>query len=193
MAVTGEGSGQQQVPDKPDSEEAPQNVEGQYTVKSGDTLNKVAARIDVSWEDLAAWNDISYPYTIFPGQVLLLSGEETDSEPEVTSDATYTVQRGDHLLKIARELELDWTVLADLNQLLPPYLLYPGMVLHLPASAEAAGEPDAPEVPETYTALRSESLFALAHYYQLDWIKIAGLNNLAFPYALSAGQTIRLK
>jgi LysM repeat protein/uncharacterized protein YvpB len=195
MAVTGEGTGQQQVPDKPDSEDAPQDVEGQYTVKSGDTLNKVAARIDASWEDLAAWNDISYPYTIYPGQVLVLSGEETgpDNEPPVASDATYTVQRGDHLLKIARELDLDWTVLADLNELTPPYLLYPGMVLRLPASEDAASAPETPDVPGTYTAARSESLFALAHYYQLDWIRIAGLNNLAFPYTLSPGQTVRLK
>jgi hypothetical protein len=49
------------------------------------------------------------------------------------------------------------------------------------------------EVPDTYTAARSESLFALAHYYNLDWIRVAGLNNLSFPFTLSVGQTIRLK
>jgi hypothetical protein len=36
-------------------------------------------------------------------------------------------------------------------------------------------------------------LFALAHYYDLDWIKLAGMNNLAFPYTLAPGETIRLK
>lgn len=197
MAVTGKGTDASQNAQEPDSQQ-PADNEGEYTVKSGDTLNKVAARISASWQDLAAWNDISYPYTIYPGQVLILSGDSVkpnaESEQPEAGNETYTVQRGDHLLKIARELELDWTVLADLNELAPPYLLYPGMVLNLPAAQEdSPAALVAPEVPDTYTATRSESLFALAHYYQLDWIRVAGLNNLSFPFTISPGQTIRLK
>ncbi len=163
-----------------------------YIVQSGDTLNRVAARLGFAWADLAAWNNITYPYTLFPGQELTLHPVQRESGPQPSAD-TYTVQRGDHLMKIARELELDWQALAAVNEMEAPYLLFPGQVLLLPASS---GQPSAPppqaeiEVPEYYTATRTESLFALAHYYGLDWLQIAVLNNLSFPYTLTPGQTV---
>ena len=41
-----------------------------YTVKSGDTLSGIGAKLGVNWKDIAAKNGISSPYTIYPGQVL---------------------------------------------------------------------------------------------------------------------------
>jgi hypothetical protein len=49
------------------------------------------------------------------------------------------------------------------------------------------------DVPGSYTATRSESLVAIAHYYGLDWIGLAGMNNLSYPYVLSPGQTVQLR
>lgn len=199
MAVVGSGSGKQQAEEQPEAEpeEAqPVNDASVYTVQAGDTLNKLATRLKLEWADLAAWNHINYPYTIFPGQELRLEPVETERDAPVASDETYTVQRGDHLVKIARELELDWQELAALNELAAPYLLYPGQVLRLPASEQATAPQPTSEpldAPETYTATRSESLFALAHYYGLDWMQVAARNNIGFPYTLSTGQTIRLK
>jgi lipoprotein NlpD len=43
---------------------------GVYAVKRGDTLFSIAARHDVAVADLAAWNNLSSPYTIKPGQKL---------------------------------------------------------------------------------------------------------------------------
>lgn len=45
---------------------------GDYTVRSGDTLYGIAFRHDLDFRDLAAWNRISPPYTIYPGQRLRL-------------------------------------------------------------------------------------------------------------------------
>lgn len=193
MAVVGSGTQGQQP--KPEAETGQKPAAGdRYTVQAGDTLNKVAARLKLDWVDLAAWNHINYPYTIFPGQELRLAAEVNQAEQPAASGETYTVQRGDHLVKIARELDLDWEELAALNELAAPYLLYPGQVLRLPASAAPVEEPaEVIEVPDTYTAARSESLFALAHYYGLDWIRVAALNNIGFPFTLEAGQTIRLQ
>lgn len=186
MAVAGAGAPRPE----PSSQElaAPQL----YTVQAGDTLNRIAARLGLSWLDLAAWNAITYPYAVFPGQQLRLATADVPRPPAASGD-TYTVQRGDHLLKIARALELDWQELAALNELSAPYLIFPGQVLRLPASQAPAPAADAPaEVPEFYTASRTESLFALAHYYGLDWIELAVRNNIGFPYMLMSGQTIRL-
>lgn len=45
---------------------------GQVTVQIGDTLLGIAAQAGLSWETLAALNDLRYPYFIYPGDVLRL-------------------------------------------------------------------------------------------------------------------------
>jgi lipoprotein NlpD len=52
--------------------------EGSYRVVRGDTLYSIAFRNGVDFRDLARWNGIDAPYTIWPGQVLrLTSGRAT--------------------------------------------------------------------------------------------------------------------
>lgn len=41
-----------------------------YTVKSGDTLSGIGAKLGVSWKGIASKNGIVSPYTIYPGQQL---------------------------------------------------------------------------------------------------------------------------
>lgn len=41
-----------------------------YTVKSGDTLSGIGARVGVKWQNIANKNGIKPPYVIYPGQVL---------------------------------------------------------------------------------------------------------------------------
>lgn len=45
---------------------------GYYVVARGDTLYSIAWRYSFDYRDLAAWNDISSPYTIYPGQKIFL-------------------------------------------------------------------------------------------------------------------------
>ena len=44
-----------------------------YTVRSGDCLSTIAQRFGVSWGSIARANGIYSPYTIYPGQVLLIA------------------------------------------------------------------------------------------------------------------------
>ncbi|OOG24559.1 peptigoglycan-binding protein LysM [Thioalkalivibrio denitrificans] len=46
---------------------------GYYTVRANDTLYSIAWRYGVDWQQLAAWNGISSPYTIRPGQRLRMN------------------------------------------------------------------------------------------------------------------------
>jgi len=46
---------------------------GSYVVNQGDTLYSIAFRKGVDFRDLAQWNGIAAPYTIWPGQALTLS------------------------------------------------------------------------------------------------------------------------
>ncbi|HET6805197.1 MAG TPA: peptidoglycan DD-metalloendopeptidase family protein [Frateuria sp.] len=51
----------------------PRATAGSYRVLRGDTLYSIAFRHGLDFRDLAAWNGIDAPYTIWPGQVLRLS------------------------------------------------------------------------------------------------------------------------
>ena len=50
-----------------------QNAEGMYSVRRGDTLSVIAFSYGLDHRDVAAWNGISSPYVIYPGQKLRLS------------------------------------------------------------------------------------------------------------------------
>lgn len=55
-----------------------------YVVKSGDYLSKIAQQFNVSWQDIAALNNITYPYTIYPGQVLKIKTLNQPAAPTPT-------------------------------------------------------------------------------------------------------------
>lgn len=46
---------------------------GTYIVLSGDTLSGIGEKVGIQWTDLARWNNLHFPYTIFIGQVILLT------------------------------------------------------------------------------------------------------------------------
>jgi lipoprotein NlpD len=52
---------------------ASRDVSAQHVVVRGDTLYGIAFRNKLDHRDLAAWNNISPPHTIYPGQMLRLS------------------------------------------------------------------------------------------------------------------------
>jgi len=47
--------------------------DGHYRVRSGDTLHAIAFNFGMDWREIAAWNNIRSPYTIFPDQELRLA------------------------------------------------------------------------------------------------------------------------
>lgn len=47
--------------------------DGYYRVRKGDTLHAIAFNFGLDWKNIAAWNGIRAPYTIYPDQELRLS------------------------------------------------------------------------------------------------------------------------
>ncbi|SFM30855.1 lipoprotein NlpD [Ectothiorhodospira mobilis] len=61
---------------------------GYYTVRRHETLYSIAWRYGLEWRELARWNGIDAPYTIYPGQRLRMNppaGGGTASHPKVAT------------------------------------------------------------------------------------------------------------
>jgi len=139
------------TPTPPATQPPTTQTPGTYCVKSGDYLYAIAAKElgdPNRWTEIASLNNISAPYTIYPGQVLKLptSVQAPQPQPPVSvqapqpqppAPATYTVQSGDYLYAIAAKELGDanrWTEIASLNNISAPYTIYSGQVLKLPGA-----------------------------------------------------------
>jgi uncharacterized protein YvpB len=81
MAVTGQsgGEGQEALP-AAESQLDSKYTGATYAVQRGDFLIALAERFGISWQELAARNNVRYPYIIYPGQVLEVPGGEAPPE-----------------------------------------------------------------------------------------------------------------
>ena len=124
---------------------------GTYTVVSGDGLYAIARKTGTSIDDLLSLNGLSLNSTIYPGQVLTLSGnseaapaaestestaEESQEEvatPEETTPSTnakmYYVHSGDSLYRIAHNHGISLSTLLEWNNLSVDSIIYPGQGL----------------------------------------------------------------
>jgi len=189
-----------------------------YTVQSGDHLMKIARELGLDWQEIASLNQLSWPYILYPGQQLELpvaglidtpvvstpeppaSGGQSSGSGEGADPKTYTVLAGEHLMQIARKLELSWTAIAQMNQLQPPYVLYPGQVLVLPGPD--AGPPPPPLVEqedsgspssgETYVVQKGEYLYGLAQRFGVNWQVLASYNKISYPFQIYPGQVLKI-
>src|SRR5689334_1064209 len=60
-------------------------VSGTYRVQRGDTLYSIAFRHGLDFRDLAEWNRIEAPYTIYPGRELRLSSARAGEKHAVAA------------------------------------------------------------------------------------------------------------
>ena len=96
-----------------------------YTARPGNTLFAIAQLFGTTANDIARYNGIVYPYTIYPGQVLKIPVKE------VTPPMYYFVRPGDTMFTIANRYALDLNQLLALNNLDDPNAIYPGQRIRL--------------------------------------------------------------
>jgi LysM repeat protein len=135
-----------------------------YTVQVGDTLNIIARKFNVGWQDLANANQIADANHIVPGQQLIIPGTTAPgssatvpdipvqpaaptpipptavppaaapAQPAANGVRTHVVQRGEGLAAIGRAYGVSWPTIAAANNIADPNTIYPGMVLKIPSS-----------------------------------------------------------
>ena len=114
----------------PTAAAAPSGSGTSHTVKSGEWLFSIARQYGVSPYTLAQVNGIGAPYTIHPGQVLMIPSGGTAPVPG--AGGTYTVQRGDTIFSIARKLGKTPSAIINANNLANANFIFPGQVLRIP-------------------------------------------------------------
>jgi peptidoglycan/xylan/chitin deacetylase (PgdA/CDA1 family) len=100
-----------------------------YTVKSGDTLYKIATLYKTTVAKIAAANNITNVNSIYVGQVLIIPG--TTVTPPTTT-VKYTVKSGDTLYKIATMYNTTVAKIAAANNITNVSLISVGQVLTIP-------------------------------------------------------------
>ena len=101
-----------------------------YTVKSGDTLYKIATMYNTTVAKIAAANNITNVNSITVGQVLIIPG--TTVTPPPTTTVKYTVKSGDTLYKIATMYNTTVAKIAAANNITNINLISVGQVLTIP-------------------------------------------------------------
>ena len=101
-----------------------------YRVKKGDTLERVARKLDSEIDDLARLNKLKKPYRLQPGQTIRGPGDTAKA---------YVVGRGDTLAEIAQRFGVSVDKLRTTNGLRRGAAVAPGRKLRLPAGYRDRG------------------------------------------------------
>ena len=151
-----------------------------YTVKSGDSLWKIANQFGVSVDDLINANNLTST-VLQVGQQLIIPNQGSSTPPTGgNTTTTYTVKSGDSLWSIANRYN---TTLAELRRLnnLTSDVLQIGQVLRIPSSSTSNTT--------TYTVKNGDSLWSIANRYNTTVAELRRLNNLTSD-VLQIGQQL---
>lgn len=96
-----------------------------YTVRPNNTLFGIAQFFGTTAVDIARYNGIVYPYTIYPGQKLRIPVEE------IAPPQFYFVRPGDTIWSIANRYSLSVDEIIALNALENANTIYPGQRIKL--------------------------------------------------------------
>lgn len=156
------------------------SASGTYTVKSGDSLWKIANEYGLTVAELKSLNGLTSD-NLSIGQVLKVSNSSGSSN---SSGNTYTVKSGDSLWKIANEYGITVNELKSLNDLTSDILSI-GQVLQIPSSSSSNNSGS------TYTVKAGDSLWNIANKYGITVDELKNLNNLT-SNTLSIGQILKV-
>lgn len=177
---------------------------GRHTVEPGDTLWEIARRFNVSTDALRRMNDLNTS-VIRVGQTLLVPRPAAPQSPKLLAmtrklrayqqrlglyaPRVYTVHPGDTLWDIARRFDIGVARLAHANGMSTDDVLHIGETLRLPGTGYASFDQ---QRPARYTVRRGDTLWEIAHHFNVSVSRLTSANNIGAGDILHIGQTLRL-
>jgi len=103
---------------------------GQYKVKRGDTLNKIAHQLHISAKELAQINQLNSTHLLKIGQTLKIPMLQEKIDSYISGE--YLVKQGDTLIGIAKVFDLDPKALTKFNHITSNTMIRAGKKIKLP-------------------------------------------------------------
>ncbi|MDF2839784.1 MAG: polysaccharide deacetylase [Clostridia bacterium] len=145
----------------------------QYSVRSGDTLYKIASAFKTSIEYLAKLNNLNPPYALMVGQSLIV--------PNVNIGyLEHVIKPGDTLYKIALMYNITIQDIVQANNLANVNYLYIGQILKIPGSL-------------THTVKAGDTLWLISQMYKVPIGDIMQKNSLPSSGMIYIGQKLIIK
>ena len=105
-------------------------------------------------------------------------------------ERTYVVKPGDRLFSIGRQFGVNPFSIAQANNILPPYIIYPGQTLKIPGGGATVTPP--PGGGRIHVVAPGENLFRIALRYGTTVQALAAANNIANVNLIFVGQQLRI-
>jgi LysM repeat protein len=160
---------------------------GYYTVQPGDTLNKIAQRLNTSVQALATANNLTDADTIYVGQVLNVPGSQWGKPghaPAYRCGYYYPVEWGDSLSSIAWQHGITIQALMQANTL-SDEVIYQGQKLCVPGRYTRP-----PMTGYYYTVKSGDTVSSIAAHYGVPQKAIIQANNLSHTGLIYVGQKL---
>ena len=160
-----------------------------YTVKSGDSLWKIANQYNTTTATIKSLNNLS-SNTLQIGQQLKIPTTSSSQEPSTSTNyTTYTVKSGDSLWKIANQFGVSVNDIVTLNNL-GSNVLQIGQQLKIPTSSNNSNT-TSPSNNIIYTVQNGDSLWKISQKYNVPVSDIISTNNLTTTL-LKVGQQLKI-
>jgi uncharacterized protein YvpB len=120
-----------------------------YSADSVQVVDAYSGQYQTYWR-----NTFLNSWAVLGNMAVLGSGEVTthDEPPPEAHGESYTVQKGDYLIALAKRFGITWQELAEMNSVGYPFTIFPGQVLKLPGGevqeAEPVSQPESQPEPE---------------------------------------------
>jgi membrane-bound lytic murein transglycosylase D len=181
---------------QPVADEVTENTSSnEYTVVRGDTPYSIAYKNNITVEQLANWNRLSYPITLKIGQTLQLTEPKepikSKVKPEEIADEGQVIKEhivvaGESLWKLSKEYKISIDEIKRINNLSSNDLSIGQKIkIPIPKAQQSEG-------PVYHVVQPGETLYNISRKYDIKAEQIKVLNGLD-DYIIQSGQRLRVR